>query len=250
MALRLDRSFAVAAAFTLVGLAILLALGTWQMQRLSWKNDLIARAESRSQGEPAPLPEPEAWDGLVPEEYEYRAVQFTGRYLHEAEMHAYTVLSEPRGAHGGQGWWVMTPLELDGGGWVIVNRGFVPEDRKNAALRPQGQSVGEVSVQGLMRVPQRRGFFVPDDDIGNNVWFTRDPARMAQAAGLEGPVAPFFVDASGTPSGGLPQGGETRLSFRNDHLGYALTWYGLAATLIGVFAAWAWGRREGAQSSG
>jgi surfeit locus 1 family protein len=229
-------------ALALAGLAVLVSLGAWQLERLAWKQDLIARTEARSQAAPELLPVPPDWARLDPDRYEYRAVELEGRFRHADEVHVYTALSSPRGAHGGPGWWVMTPLELDGGGTVFVNRGFVPESHKDAATRPEGQVTGDVEISGLVRMAEPQGPFIPDDEPDNNVWFTRDPARMAAALGLEGPVAPFFIDAREPAPGGLPQGGETVLTFRNDHLGYALTWFGLAATLVGVFGFWAYGR--------
>lgn len=236
--------------FTLVGLAILVSLGLWQLDRLSWKEDLIARAEARSQAPARDIPDAEDWPALDLPALEYQAVRLSGRFDHDAELHVYTALSSPRGAHGGPGWWVMTPMALDGGGTVLVNRGFVPERFKSPASRPEGQVDGRVEIEGLLRLTEPQGPFIPDDEPDNNVWFTRDPGRMAAALGLDEPVAPFFVDARHAAPGGLPQGGETTLTFRNDHLGYAITWFGLAATLLGVFGFWAYGRLAGEPGRG
>lgn len=232
----------------LAGLIVLVSLGAWQLERLAWKQDLIARVDARSQGPAEPLPDPEDWRDLDPAAYEYRPVRLAGQLRHDDELHVYTALSSPRGAYGGPGWWVMTPLELDGGGIVLVNRGFVPEARKDPGSRAEGQVTGLVEIEGLMRIAEPQGTFVPDDEPDNNVWFTRDPVRMAAALGVEGPVAPFFVDARESAPGGLPRGGETVLIFRNDHLGYALTWFGLALTLVGVFGVWAYGRLASARA--
>ncbi len=228
--------------FALVGLAILVSLGLWQVERLGWKQELIAVTETRSQADPVALPPVESWSGLEESAYEYRPVRFAGVFDHARELYVYTALSNPRGEHGGPGWWVMTPLTLPEGGTVFVNRGFVPDSRRAPDTRSEGLTEGTVEIVGLMRAPEPRGPFVPDDDIAENTWFTRDPAPMADALGLAGPVAPFFVDAATPAPGGLPQGGETTLSFRNDHLGYAITWFGLAATLVAVFGFWAYGR--------
>jgi surfeit locus 1 family protein len=227
---------------TLVGLTVLVSLGLWQLDRLAWKLDLIARAEERSQAPAEALPPPESWPALDPAEYEYQAVRLSGRFDHSSELRVYAALSSPRGPYGGAGWWIMVPMELSDGGIVFVNRGFVPEARKDPSSRLEGLVDGVVDIRGLMRVAEPQGPFVPDDEPGNNVWFTRDPVRMAEATGLEGPVAPFFVDALESAPGGLPQGGETILTFRNDHLGYALTWFGLAGALVAVFGFWAYGR--------
>ena len=98
---------------------------------------------------------------------------------------------------------------------------------------------GTVTVTGLMREPEARNIFTPADDAAHNMWFTRDPAAIARVEGLDR-AAPFTVDAdvSAVP-GGLPQGGETVLDIPNNHLSYALTWFGLALGLAGVFAVFA-----------
>lgn len=222
-----------------VSFVILCGLGAWQVQRLGWKEALIAAAETRSTAEPTPLPPPSGWNALSRADDEYRAVTLTGTFRHEHEVHVYTVLSDARGAAHGQGYWVLTPLDLSGGeGTVIVNRGFVPEDRKAAVTREEGQVEGEVTLEGLIRFPIVGGWVTPDRDLDRNIWFTRDPAEIAEARGLAPPVAPFTIDQRApVPPGGLPQPGETRLSFRNAHLGYAITWFGLAAALAAIYVA-------------
>jgi len=239
---RPGRGLLVPTLFALLSLALLVQFGNWQMRRLAWKEALIERAQTRIRQPPTELPHRAQWAALLPEDYEYRPVRLTGRFLHEAEMHVYTVLGEPKGRFGGPGYWVVTPLALAAGGLVLVNRGFVPLDRKDPATRPEGQLQGRVSLEGLMRSPQLRNPFTPDDDPARNIWFTRDPGRMSAAQGL-GDAAPFTLDAlaSAVP-GGLPQGGETRLSFPNRHREYAFTWYGLGLALVLVYAGLVWRR--------
>src|SRR5919202_6716272 len=222
----------------LVGVAVLAALGVWQLRRLAWKEALIAHVAERVHRPAEPLPPEARWSALRPEDYEFRHVRVSGRYLGDREVHAFTSLSEPKGPFGGPGYWVFTPLVLADGAAVFVNRGFVPMDRKDPATRAGREAAGPVEVTGLMRAPDRAGLFTPDPDPGKKVFFLRDPAAMARAAGLDR-VAPFYVDAAESGPGGLPQGGETRLSFPNPHLGYALTWFGLAAALILMFGVWA-----------
>lgn len=229
----------------LVGIAILCALGTWQLQRLAWKQALIARVEARTMAPPIPAPGPAEWTGLEPGWFDYRPVAVTGTYRHDDEVHVFTSIGGPAGAHGGAGYWVVTPLATADGWFVIVNRGFVPEARKDPSSRPGGNPPGEVTVTGLARPPEAGNMFTPDDDPAGNVWFRRDPVAIAAAAGLPlDRVAPYTVDAVFDPTlpDGLPQGGETRLIFPNNHLQYALTWFGLAAALAGVFAVFARGR--------
>jgi surfeit locus 1 family protein len=232
---------AVAAA---VALCILVGLGTWQLQRLGWKEDLVKRIEARLVMPPAPLPPAAQWASLDLDEWEYRPVSLSGRFDHAHEARVYTLLSEPKGRFKGPGYLILTPLVLaDGSGTVVVNRGFVPEDRADPATRAEGQVEGKVSVTGLLRGPEAKNSFTPEDKPDAGLFFARDPAPIAAAYGLKG-VAPFGVDlAAGQSPGGLPQGGETRIAFPNRHLEYALTWYGLAASLVGVFIAWMMRRR-------
>jgi surfeit locus 1 family protein len=227
-----------------IGVAILLALGFWQLERRVWKEDLIARVETRTRAPAAPIPAEAEWPTVSAERDEYRRVRATGRFRHANEALVYAVLSEPKGRFSGQGYWVLTPLELGDGGIVIVNRGFVPAERKDAATRKAGQPDGEVTITGLIRMPEAGNFFTPANDPARGAWYRRDPAEIAAAFKLAR-VAPFTIDADAGAPGALPQGGETRLNFPNNHLGYALTWFGLAAALVGVFGAFAWQRLRG-----
>ena len=162
------------------------------------------------------------------------ALRVSGTFLHDRET-LVQALTE-RGA----GFWVMTPLRT-GGGLILVNRGFVPESRRNAGARPQGQ----VQVDGLVRVSEPRGRFLRPNRPAEDRWYSRDVAAIGRARGL-GPLAPYFIDAGASPGGALPIGGLTVVRFRNAHLIYALTWFGLAALSLFGFALT---RRE-AQSSG
>jgi surfeit locus 1 family protein len=232
---------------TALALCVLVGLGTWQLQRLSWKEDLVARIEARLAAPPAPLPPQADWSRLDLDVWEYRPVSLRGRFDHAREARVYTVLGDPKGPLRGPGYLILTPFLLaDGGGIVIVNRGFVPESRADPASRAEGQVEGETTVTGLLRGPEARNSFTPDDEPTHGLFFARDPAPIAEAYGLVD-VAPFGVDAgagAGQSPGGLPQGGETRVVFPNRHLEYALTWYGLALALASVFIAFVIGRRR------
>jgi surfeit locus 1 family protein len=176
-----------------------------------------------------PLP-PAGWPELDLAQWEYRPVSVQGTFRHDLESRVYTLLSEARGPLSGPGYWIMTPLET-GEGRVLVNRGFVPLENDTPAAKPEGL----VTVAGLLRAPEGRNPFTPDDEPAKRLFFARAPEPIAEAIGI--PLAPFTIDALETPPGGLPQAGETRLTFPNRHLEYALTWYGLAAALLAVFAA-------------
>lgn len=232
----------------IVALAVaagLIGLGVWQLQRLAWKEALIRTVAERTVAPPVPLPPRADWAGLTPDAYEYRHVTAAGTFDHSEEVHVYRPLVSARGPYRGVGDIVLTPFHLASGGTVIVNRGFVPNERLAPATRPAGQVAGPVTVTGLMRSPQERNGFTPADDTARNQWFTVDPAAVARLYGL-GDVAPFVIDEdAGQAPGGLPQGGETVLDFPNSHLQYALTWFGLASALLGVFGVWAWRQVKG-----
>jgi surfeit locus 1 family protein len=139
----------------------------------------------------------------------------------------------------GRGYWIFTPARLASGVIVMVNRGFVPEDRKDAATRSGGQVAGQVEIVGTLRWPDGRTWFSPADDPGHNLWFVRDPAAIAACKGIT-LAAPFYVEQEcPVPPGGWPKPGKLVVQLRNEHLQYAITWYGLALVLVVAFAAWA-----------
>lgn len=206
-------------------------LGTWQVQRLFWKLDLIARVDARVNGAPAAPPAPSQWPSVSAERDEYRRVTVSGIFLHDREVLVQAVTER------GAGFWVVTPLRLADGTTVLVNRGFVPPDRRDPAARPQGQRPGPVRITGLLRMTEPRGAFLRSNDPAAGRWYSRDVAAIAAAVRLDN-VAPYFVDADQTANpGGLPVGGMTVVRFRNSHLVYALTWYVLAAMSIGAMFA-------------
>ena len=226
----------------LVGVAFLMSLGLWQMERLGWKQDLLAKVEARIHQPATSTPDETDWGKIDFEHDEYRHVQATGAFRHDLEVQAYALIdSEPNGG-GGPGYWVITPLVMADGATILVNRGFVPLDKRSPTTRPQGQVDGLVTVTGLLRTPEQAGMFTPANDAAKDTWFNRDPAAIGTAKGLLR-VAPFLIDADSTPNeGGLPLGGQTRITFPNRHLEYALTWFGLAGTLLVFFLAYAWTR--------
>ena len=233
--------------FTVIGLAILVSLGVWQVERLQWKEALIARVTARLDSPPVTAPGPDAWTGLDVAALEYQPVAVSGRYRNAGEVHVVYTLTDPHGPAGGIGYLVMTPFETDDGWLVYVNRGFVPRERKDPATRAEGRIEGETTVTGLIRQPGLRSWFTPADDASGNEWFSRDPKVYAAGRGPPAAtVAPYIIDARFDPAlpGGLPQGGETIVGFPNSHLQYAVTWFGLAAALLGVFAVFALGRLE------
>ena len=216
----------------------LIGLGVWQLQRLAWKEALIRTVAERTVTPPVPLPPRADWAALVPGDYEYRHVSTTGTFDHAEEVHVYRPLVSARGPFHGLGDIVLTPFHLASGGTLVVNRGFVPNEKLDPATRGAGQVAGPVTITGLMRSPQERNGFTPADDTARNQWFTADPGAVARFYGIAD-AAPFVLDEdAGQAPGGLPQGGETVLDFPNSHLQYAFTWFGMAAALLAAFGLW------------
>ncbi|OLP58799.1 cytochrome c oxidase assembly protein [Xaviernesmea oryzae] len=224
---------------------VLVGLGTWQVQRLAWKEKLIASiAERRT----APAQDLAGIEALADAQgdVDYRTVRVTGRFLNEHERHFFTTWE------GQPGFAVYTPLELPDGRLIFVNRGFVPYERKAAETRAQGQPVGEITVSGLARarLDGKPSFILPDNDPAKNIYYWKDLEGMARDTGLAPErFVPFFIDADATANpGGLPVGGITLIDFPNNHLQYALTWYGLAAALLVVTSAFILrARKQGAR---
>jgi surfeit locus 1 family protein len=213
------------AVLSLAGIAVLLALGIWQVERRAWKLALIDRVEQRVHAAPVPLPAPATWPAISASSDEYRHVTMTGRFLHEQETLVKAVTEE------GGGYWVLTPLLTADGTTVLVNRGFVPPERRDPATRPDGNPAGPVTVTGLLRMTEPKGGFLRSNDAAHDGWYSRDVAAIAAARSLS-QVAPFFVDADAVPDRNLyPIGGLTVVRFPNNHLIYALTWFGLALML-------------------
>ena len=217
------------AVLVLFGIAGLIALGVWQIERRDWKVALIDRVEHRLSAAPESLPGPASWPAINAADDEYRRVTVTGRFLHDRETLVKAVTDE------GGGFWVLTPLETADGNVVLVNRGFVPPERRDRATRRDGNSAAPASITGLLRLTEPKGGFLRNNDPAGNRWYSRDVEAIAAARGLPR-VAPFFIDADAAPNpGGYPQGGLTVVKFHNNHLVYALTWFGLAILLAGAF---------------
>jgi surfeit locus 1 family protein len=227
-------------------LAVLVSLGLWQLDRLAWKEGLIATLEQRLSASPVALPPPAEWPLLTAARDEFLRVTLRAAFQNDREALVYTGGSSMREATGGPGYWVFTPARLADGALVMVNRGFVPEGRQDPASRAAGQTAGPVDMIGVLRWPEPPGLFTPNGDPARNIWFARDSAAIAAAKGISS--APFYVELeSPEPPGGLPHAGRLQPNLPNNHFGYALTWLGLAAVLVGVYIAWlfsGWRKRE------
>jgi surfeit locus 1 family protein len=228
-------------------------LGTWQVQRRAWKLDLIARVDQRVHAPPVPPPPPAEWSQVTAANSEYRHVRVTGTFLNASEtlVQALTEL--------GTGYWVLTPLRLADGTLLMVNRGFVPPERRDRAAHEAGAATVGATVTGLLRISEPKGSFLRRNDPAKGLWYSRDVEAIAAARGLSR-VAPYFVDAeagtgqrvadasvgtdgeavaagrSAQAAAVTPIAGLTVIAFRNTHLTYAITWYGLA--LMVLVGAW------------
>jgi surfeit locus 1 family protein len=224
--------------FALVGVAILSGLGMWQLDRKVWKENLIAAMTERLAHKPVNLPPRDRWAHLQQEREEFARIGFPAEFLRGEEALVYSAGSPFRPDVKGPGYWVFSPARLAGGSLVIVNRGFVPLERKDPAGRIDGAPRGSVDVVGIIRWPETRDMFTPADEPQNNVWYLRDVPAIA-AAKKWATAAPFYIDMeSPVPPGGLPLSGKLQANLPDNHLQYAITWFGLALALAGVYLVW------------
>jgi surfeit locus 1 family protein len=228
----------VPGALALAMLAVLLGLGTWQVERKSWKENLIATLDKRVSDAAIALPPPEQWPGLTPDNSEFTRVRVHVEFPKARDALVFSGGAALRDDAKGTGYFVFAPAMLPGGQRVVVNRGFVPSKAYPAAEGPQ-------DIVGALRFPEAPSWFVAGHDTAGDIWTARDPAAMAGFLGW-GAVAPFYIEQEApVPPGGLPHPAPLKPQLRNEHLQYAITWYGLAAVLVVMFAVWA-RRRRGA----
>jgi surfeit locus 1 family protein len=237
--------------FVLIMLALtvfFLGLGKWQLDRLAWKQGLIAEAAKNMQLSPTPFPPMGDWPKLDPESFQYRPVTVTGHYLPAEELKVFVGLTdEAKGAYHGAGDWIMTPFAVDGGGTILVDRGFVPQALPPGAVVAAAPT-GTLTLSGVAVASEEAGPFTPAADAAKRLDWTRNIPRLEKLlAPSDAPIAPLYIDLPAGPKGALPQGGETEVDFPNNHLGYAMTWFGFALTTIIMLAEWLrrqWTRRR------
>jgi surfeit locus 1 family protein len=231
---------------TVLTLPFLLGLGTWQLQRKVWKEELISRIETRRKAEPV------SYTAALSEfvksgDVDYTRIRVGGTFDHAEERHLYAPTTSS------QGWHVYTLFKPDGGQPpLFVNRGWVSDTLKDPAKRLEGQVSGPVTVTGLARLDQVKNSFTPNNDAKANRWYSRDtwgmrwgtaepptPDQLATMR-LQG-YAPFSLDVEAEPAnpGGWPKGGTTEVRIFNSHLQYVVTWYALALTLLVIFTIFA-----------
>lgn len=229
---------------TLLGLAILIGLGTWQLNRMAEKEALIAKLELRSKAAPVSLDEAMArWRGG---DVEYTRVNVRGVVDHGKERYLYSPHQ-----HYGPGYDVFAPMQVGESRYVWLNLGYVPERLKAPETRLEGQAGGETELTGVVRLSAVPNAFTPANDVKENQWYWRDLEGMHASAFDPGKteLVPFFIEAEPKPeeAGGpdWPKPGVSTVVISNRHLGYVLTWYGLALTLFGVYVAFVWNRLKG-----
>ncbi|OJT97302.1 MAG: hypothetical protein BGN82_06695 [Alphaproteobacteria bacterium 65-7] len=210
-------------------MAILCGLGFWQLERRDWKLALIAQVERNMAAPPITL---DAALALPPADAQYRHVRLEGRFDHAHESYVFTTDAGAAVYH------VLTPFHPNDGRTLMVDRGEVPRERLDPATRAAGNAAGPAQVVGVWRVPDPPGGFTPAPDSTAHIWYARDLAGMSETQGLT-LAAPVVIEADARPNpGGWPRGGRTVVTFRNQHLSYAVTWFGLAACLLGVWLAY------------
>lgn len=226
-------------------LAVLIALGAWQLERLEWKRAKQAEIDARASGEPAALGDvlaAQLTDNAEPAaELEYQRVRVSGVFDHGREIHLWDVLEQ------GAGWRVITPMDVQLGAdgpavRILVDRGLAPPKLKEPAGRAANLPEGEVTLDGLVRFGGAQGWNSAGNDPAANEWYWLDLPAMAEAARAPGgePAAPgFLITALPDPSAPAPpRGGSSRTELSNRHLEYVVTWWGVAAALAAIYLAW------------
>jgi surfeit locus 1 family protein len=227
---------ATVAAFACI--LVLSGLGIWQLDRKTWKENLITTLNARLGSAPKDLPPRASWARLREDSEEFRRVAFPAEFLDGEEALVYTAGSSLRPDVKGPGYWVFAPARLAGGSIILINRGFVSDDRKDPATRVEGAPHGIVDLVGVMRWPEKRNSFTPPDDPDKGLWYLRDSNSIA-AAKKWATAAPFYIDQEEpAPTGGFPKPGKLEVHLTDNHLQYAITWFGLALALAGVYVAW------------
>jgi len=212
-----------------------LGLGTWQVERLQWKEGLIAERTAQLSAPPLLLPERiQPGDPAL----DFRHVRLEGRFRHERELYL-----AARSLRGNTGWDVITPLERPDGSTVLVDRGWVPPESKPPSMRAAGQIAGPVTIEGVARTRFHKGYFQPDNEPDKNVWFWIDLDAMAKWAGIAALPVLVQSDAVDLP-GGLPKGGQIRVDLINNHLSYIVTWYSAALAIAVIYVLWHRGRER------
>lgn len=219
--------------------SMLIGLGVWQLHRKDEKRALIAALTDRLAAPPVVLPPKYRWTSLTPGHDEFTRVTFDATIDSRPDAKVYSSGSALRPDVSGLGTFVFTPARLSDGSIVVVDRGFVPDGVQASDLP---RSVFKVT--GYIRFPEKAGWFAPHEDTPKRLWFVRDHLAMAKAYDW-GEVAPFYVDLeTQSPAPGVPKAGPLQVHLKDDHLQYAITWFGLALAVAATFGFWIFGQRR------
>jgi surfeit locus 1 family protein len=234
--------------FTLLTLALLIGLGVWQLQRRVEKHALIAQLTERLAAEPGALPPPAQWNTLTPARDEFRRMRFSATYEQRPDAMVYSSGSAIRDDVSGPGTWAFLPARLPGGEIIAINTGFVQNTMQDRAQQDRAVARlvtgAPVTLTGYIRFPESAGALTPRENIAKRLWFTRDHLAVARALGW-GEVAPFYIDLeTPAPESGIPKPGPLEVHLKDDHLQYAITWFGLAGAVVIAFGFWLRGQRS------
>ena len=244
-----QRGIAGLAIITAIMVATLTSLGVWQLQRRAQKHALIAALTERLAASPVELPPQSQWASLDPARDEFRRVRFVATFANKPDAMVYGAGSALRSDISGPGVWAFLPAKLPASEGIVVNAGFVPntiQDRaqQDRAAKPLVTGV-PLEMTGYLRFPEAPGKLMPDPDRTKRLWFARDIPSMADALQW-GAIAPFYIDLeTPVPASGVPKPGPIDVHLKDDHLQYAITWFGLALVMLGGFIAWLMQRRRG-----
>jgi cytochrome oxidase assembly protein ShyY1 len=224
----------------------------WQLQRRVEKHALIAALTERLAAAPGALPSPAQWSALTPERDEFRRVSFVATYQSGSDAMVYSSGSAVREDVSGPGTWAFMPARLPGGETVVINAGFVQNTMQDRAQEDRAVAPlitrQPVTLTGYIRFPETAGALTPAENIAKRLWFTRDHLAMAHALGWgqgAGPVAPFYIDLEQpVPSSSIPKPGPLEVHLKDDHMQYAITWFGLAGAVAIAFGVWLFGQRR------
>lgn len=216
--------------FSLLAFSMLIALGSWQVARLQVKNEIIDKFTSRAHSKAITPPSVD-----TAEMYEYQRLMVRGTWLHDAEIHL-----TGRTFEGTAGYHLITPMQLEDGRILLMNRGWVGEDYRFSSSRPSTLTTGLVEIDAILRLPPRKGYFVPENDFSGNHWFTLNPDEITKHHQLGDNVILTYTADVLREEGAyvMPIGAAVNINIANNHLQYALTWYGLALCLLGVYFSW------------
>ena len=228
--------------FTLLTLALLIGLGVWQLQRRVEKHALIAQLTERLAAAPEALQSSAQWNTLTQVTDEFRRVRFSTVYDSRPDAMVYSAGSAIREDISGPGTWAFLPARLPTGETIVINTGFVQNTMQDRAQQDRAVARlvtgAPVTLTGYIRFPESAGALTPREDITKRLWFTRDHLAIARGLGW-GEVAPFYIDLeSPVPESGIPKPGPLEVHLKDDHLQYAITWFGLAGAVLIAFGVW------------